>query len=230
MAPPPLVIGWTGCWVSGGVGYGMWRQNHYDETDPGFVRITQDVDSGGEGWLGRAGAGCDYQFTGPLGNWVVGAFGDYDWTNIKGRFVVPVNGLLGDEKESSSWAIGARLGYLPSPNLLTFVSGGWTQARFDGFNLFTNTVPSFPTVFSTAAATYSGGFIGSGYEYRLPFFAQALTWKTEYRYNFYNSQDVAYLPLPQTSTATHIQKNVQTITSSLVWHFNFGGPAVVAKY
>jgi outer membrane immunogenic protein len=36
MAPPPVVYNWTGCYVSGGVGYGMVRQRHFDETDPLF--------------------------------------------------------------------------------------------------------------------------------------------------------------------------------------------------
>jgi outer membrane immunogenic protein len=225
MAAPVVTYNWTGCWVSGGIGYGMVRQRHHDETDPGLVALTQEVDTGLEGWLGRAGVGCDYQFN---GNFLVGVFGDYDWTNFKGDYIVPVNGLVGTERESSSWAAGARIGYLPYPNLLTFVSGGYTQARYDGFGLFTNTVPSVATIFSVGSTTYSGAFIGGGYEYRLPWF-QGLAWKTEYRFNFYDSKDLAYLPLALTGTATHMQKDVQTVTTSLVWRFNFGGP-VVARY
>jgi outer membrane immunogenic protein len=224
MAPAP-VASWTGCWVSGGVGYGMWRQRHHDEDSTTLTQLTQDTDSGGEGWLGRVGVGCDYQVA---PSFVIGAFGDYDWMNLKGQYIVPLNGLIGEEKETGSWAAGLRLGYLPYPNLMTFVSGGWTQARFDSFALVTSGVPSFSTAFSVPQTTYNGGFIGGGYEYRLPWF-QGLTWKTEYRFNFYRAQDVDYLPLNQTLTATHMQKDVQTVTTSLVWRFNFGGP-VVARY
>jgi len=216
---------WTGCWVSGGVGYGIWDQKHHDETAGTLTQLTQDIDSAGKGWLGRVGVGCDYQFN---SNFLIGAFGDFDWMNLKGDYLVPLNGLIGEEKERNSWAAGLRIGYLPYPNLLTFLSGGWTQARFDSFNLVTSGNPSFPTIFSTDSATYNGGFIGGGYEYRLPWF-QSLTWKTEYRYNFYKAQDVDYLPLAATGTATHMEKDVQTVTTSLVWRFNFGGP-VVARY
>ena len=215
--PPAPVASWTGCYISGGVGYGMWRQHHFDETDPGFVQFTQATDTGGDGWLGRVGGGCDYQVA---PQFVIGAFADYDWMSLKGNFLIPTNGLVGQEKETSSWAVGGRLGYLPYQNLLTFVSGGYTQARFDQVNFFGG-FPAIATPFSMPATTYSGGFIGGGYEYRLPWF-QGLTWKTEYRYNFYNSKDIPYLPLSVTGTATHSDKNVQTVTTSLVWRFNFG--------
>jgi outer membrane immunogenic protein len=223
MAPP--AASWTGCWISGGIGYGMWRQTHHDEDAGTLTQLTPDIDTGGEGWLGRVGVGCDYQVA---PSFVIGAFGDYDFMSLKGQYIIPIAGLIGQEKETGSWAAGLRLGYLPYPNLMTFVSGGFTQARFDSFTLGTNDFPSLSTIFSVPATTYNGGFIGGGYEYRLPWF-QSLTWKTEYRFNFYRAQDVDYLPVAVTDTATHMQKDVQTVTTSLVWRFNFGGP-VVARY
>jgi len=229
---PPMVAAapvytWTGCWVSGGVGYGMWRQKHFDEDAFTLTQLTQQVDTGGEGWLGRVGVGCDYQVA---PQFVIGAFGDYDFMNLHGQFIVPVNGLVGEEKESGSWAAGVRVGYLPYPNLLTFISGGWTQARFDQINLSSAILPARPTIFTVPETTYNGGFIGGGYEYRLPWW-QGLTWKTEYRYNFYSAKDIDYQPLILTGTATHMEKNVQTVTTSLVWRFNFwGGGPVVARY
>ena len=42
-------------------------------------------DHGGRGWLGKVGAGCDYQFAGPFGSWVVGVFADGHWSDIKGN-------------------------------------------------------------------------------------------------------------------------------------------------
>jgi outer membrane immunogenic protein len=41
----------------------------------------------------------------------------------------------GTEKESSSWAVGGRIGYLISANVLTYWNGGYTQARFDQINM-----------------------------------------------------------------------------------------------
>jgi hypothetical protein len=44
--------------------------------------------------------------------------------------------------------VGARLGYIATPNLLTYINGGWTQTRFDQINL---------TVFESSAP--SGAFV-----------------------------------------------------------------------
>src|SRR5215471_8538131 len=80
-APPPVVYTWTGCYLSGGVGYGMWNQDHFlFDTNPAVGQITAQETAGGRGWLGRFGGGCDYQFN---NNFVVGVFGDYDWRDIK---------------------------------------------------------------------------------------------------------------------------------------------------
>jgi outer membrane immunogenic protein len=229
-APPmaaPAPMGWTGCWVSGGVGYGLWNQFHFAEDAVSHAPLTPTTNTGGEGWLGRVGGGCDYQFT---PSFVVGAFGDYDFMNLKGSFQDSFSGLIGNEKETAAWAVGARLGYVALPGLLTFVNGGYTQARFDGITLSTNTVPSFATPFTIGSNTYNGWFVGGGTEYALSWFpVRGLFWKTEYRYASYRAADITIQPVAITGTAENMQKNVQTVTSSLVWRFNWSGP-VVAKY
>jgi outer membrane immunogenic protein len=227
MIPPPAMT-WTGCWISGGVGYGMWNQDVMPQNATGTNLNTMEVTVGGRGWLGRAGVGCDYQVA---PQFVIGAFADYDWSNIHGRFAEPFFfGTAGDEKLSSSWSVGGRVGYLPYPNLLTFVSGGWTQAHFDAFTMSSLIAPS-PPVFAIDAHNYQGWFIGGGTEYRLPWW-QNLTWKTEYRYSSFRADNlpllVATTRLP-TGVFEHNEKFVQTVTTSLVWRFNWGGP-VVARY
>ena len=234
MKAPPMVAAapiytWTGCYISGGVGYGMFDQEHFAFTTPPAPAFsTLSADTGGRGWLGRVGVGCDYQ-VGP--SFVIGAFGDFDWMNLRTHTFNNLFPALGaEEKESASWAAGVRVGWLPYPNLLTFVSGGWTQARFDRQDIFVTINPAIaiPGLFIDAH-TYSGWFIGGGTEYRLPF-AQNLSWKTEYRFNAYRAADLPWqfngvvLPIVE-----HNEKFVQTVTTSLVWRFNFGGP-VVARY
>ena len=87
-APVAYAPSWTGCYVGGGWGYGMWNQENVGFDDPirGLPRaqFTDTATSGGRGWLGTVQGGCDYQF--PVGSWnfVVGAFGDYDWSSFKG--------------------------------------------------------------------------------------------------------------------------------------------------
>ena len=110
--PPPPPPTFTGCWLSGGVGYGLWQQENTDFNTFGFidrpvgVQLTGPVDTGGRGWLGRVGGGCDYQFS-FLGNqqWVIGGFTDYDWTNLHGRLAEPFVGDVGDENMNNQWAV-----------------------------------------------------------------------------------------------------------------------------
>ena len=116
MAP---AYNWTGCYVNGGFGYGVSNTDHNAETLPGLVPIDGRNTSGARGWLGIAGAGCDFEvpFAG-LGNWVVGAFGDYSFMNIH----EPMQEFLlqGDAKQTDAWAVGGRVGYVVTPNLLAY--------------------------------------------------------------------------------------------------------------
>src|SRR4051794_4590164 len=139
---------WTGCYVGAGGGYGMWNQENTAEAITGAV-VSRETTTGGRGWFGTAQVGCDYQFA---PNWVLGAFGDYNFASLKGDLGT-VTGLgvaiVGSEKMTSKWAAGGRLGYVVLPNLLGFVSGGWTEAHFDQVNFTTaagtavvNTMPS----------------------------------------------------------------------------------------
>ena len=224
-APAPVAVvtyNWTGCYIGAGGGYGMYDQETQYLVD-GFPTGVA-VDNGGRGWFGTVQVGCDYQF----GNFVIGAFGDYDFADISGVMSTGALGLVGQETLSSSWAAGGRLGYLPfqSQQLLVFVSGGYTQSRFDAVGFTTNF--GVPVDAALSEHTYSGWFLGSGYEYQLGWFP-GLTWKTEYRF-----ADLSADVVPVTGTAVTLaslenRKYVQTIRSALVWRFNFGGP-VVARY
>ena len=80
--------------------------------------------------------------------------------------------------------------------------------------------------------TYHGWFIGGGTEialaglFGLPL-PTGLFWRSEYRYSSFSSANLPVLDLGgvQIGTATENMKPiVQTITTSLVWKFNWGGP------
>jgi outer membrane immunogenic protein len=232
-APPAPDVAWTGCWISGGVGYGLWNQDHFTETTAGLVQLEPNITSGGRGWLGRVGVGCDYQFA---PNFLIGALGDYDFMSLKGTWADPLAAgpaVVGDEKESAAWAAGLRVGYLPYPNLLTFISGGWTETRFDQINFLTNTMPSVALTSGIPGQTYRGWFLGGGTEYRVPWAGfNGLFWRSEYRFSNFQSLDapeVFFTGGGSVGLSDRMTKNVQTVTSSLVWRFNWGGP-VAAKY
>jgi outer membrane immunogenic protein len=255
-APPPraAVVNWTGCYVGGGGGYGLFRQQNTEFVEPHSIvapaftvrtQVSGTADAGGSGWFGTVQGGCDYQFAGPLGNWVIGAFADYDFASIKGQLNPPGDTLFGQEKLTDKWSVGGRLGYLIMPNVLTYFSAGYTEARYDRVNLeliLTQNlqpaaiVPGFGRYWNST--WYKGWFIGSGYEYALGFLP-GLFWKTEYRFSEYDLKTNATYFAPTyfsvadrnqlTGSTYDSRKYDQTIRTELVYRFNWGGP-LVAKY
>jgi outer membrane immunogenic protein len=219
MAPAMVTTNWSGCYVGAGGGYGMFNNETSTVFDPGGVPVGfVDFTHGGRGWFGTVQVGCDIQFG---GNWVIGVFGDYDFADIKGDHLSQIFGVGGENRLDSSWAVGGRVGWLVTPQLLTFVSGGYTEARFEAFDLgFVGGGP----LFSIGERTHDGWFIGGGVEYQLGWFP-GLYWKTEYRVAEYEK-----LHTPLTIFATGVPTGfaevhepfVQTVRSELVWRWNWG--------
>jgi outer membrane immunogenic protein len=150
--------------------------------------------------------------------------------DIHGTFSDPVpDGFTATEKESSAWAVGGRIGFLVTPAILTYWNGGYTQSRFDSFTTSFPTSPPFS--YSYGAQTYDGGFIGGGTEIALAGFLgvplpPGLFWRSEYRYSSFRCANLTFTqePVPLgPGYAERSCKDVQTITSSLVWKFNWLG-------
>lgn len=228
--PPAAALSWTGCYIDGGVGYGMWNQDHYAETS-GLVAGSVATTDGGRGWLGRVGAGCDYQVSPSI---VVGAFGDYDWMGLNGTSSLDVagvttsttlSGIAGNESETGAWSVGARIGYLVTPRLLSYFDGGYTQTTFGQVN-YNNAATGAATGLSLPATTYKGWFIGGGTEYAFTWLPiNGLFWRTEYRYAQYQNADVSSFVTATGAPTGFGQREspqVQTVTTSLVWRFNWG--------
>jgi outer membrane immunogenic protein len=220
---------WTGCYIGAGWGYGM-----LDDERSGSFPTRPNSTSAAKGWLGSVGGGCDYQFGGssPFGPIVVGAFADYDPSSIKGNYGDPFNDAhSGTQKMSSAWFAGARAGVLVTPNVLTYVNGGWTAAHINQINILTASGGIVDGGLSLPAANLNGWFLGSGIEYAFTFLPiNGLFWKNEYRYASYGSYDQHYThPTFIGGSVVHNSIDVQTFTTSLVYRFNWSGP-VVAKY
>ena len=91
---------------------------------------------------------------------------------------------------------------------------------------------ALPTL-SLPSRDVSGWFLGSGLEYAFTFLPiNGLFWKNEYRYASYDNYNQNYLHngTPGTRFVVHNRLDVQTITTSLVYRFNWGGGPMVAKY
>ena len=221
--PTPVAYNWTGFYLGGGFGYGMFNLDSSITQNGNLVSANQTL--GGRGWFGTALAGFDYQFSDRI---VAGAFADWDFSNIKGHWSDPYWEEGGSIKQQWAWAVGARLGYLITPAALSYVNGGFTQAHFSQVNFFDFGILSRPEPDTLPAQTYSGWFLGGGLEVRLPNFP-GWSVKTEYRFADYRAKDVPILNQPS-AAFDQIHPYVQTIRTDLVYKFDWGKQPVVAKY
>ena len=90
-APPPVYFTWTG-WYLGLNGGGGWGQTSHSATfnAAGLPPVTTH-NFNTRGGLAGGTIGYNYQ----LGQWLVGAEADLDWSNIRGTFngAVPIAGV-----------------------------------------------------------------------------------------------------------------------------------------
>src|SRR5438132_2056698 len=130
-APAPVapVYNWTGFYIFGGAGGGLWNADSNVQTFPGAVALTRDQRLGGSGWFGTVGIGYDWQFS---GRWVAGIFGDGQFGDIRGSLSDPFFVTEGREKLRTSYAAGVRVGYLVAPNVLSYVNGGYSGSEWSG--------------------------------------------------------------------------------------------------
>lgn len=241
-APAPVAAApsWTGFWISGGFGYGMGQYQSSNTDITGNVIYDPGHDAGIKGWLGKVGAGYDYQFG---GSWVLGAFADGTWGNVSGKNTFacpgaclgPTSGYNGPIKNDWSWAAGARIGYVALPGLLTYFNGGFTQADLKGTNYLTTF--GLPPILgqSIGDRRLNGYFLGGGTEYAISQIP-GLFWKSEVRFSSFNNRTDANIctgpacaPLGAVGSYDRNRLYEQAATTELVYRFNWSGP-VVAKY
>jgi len=224
-APPPAVVApnWTGFYVFGGAGGGFWDADN-GAAGAGRSFVSRDQHVGGHGAFGTVGVGYDAQLA---NSWVVGVFADGMFGSLKGSITVPLG--EGTEKLRSSWAVGARVGYLVTPNVLSYVNAGYTRSNWSGATLTTLTPDvglDIETV-NTPSFHRDGWFVGGGVENSLNFFgitAPGWNMKTEYRAAYFDRTSLTVTENGHPANASVTFKPwVQTISTSLVYRFNSDG-------
>jgi len=231
-APMPVAPSWTGFYIFGGAGGGIWDADSNAVFQTTNVPRTVDQRFGGDGWYGTVGAGYDWQFN---SSWVAGIFADGQFGSLKGTISDAVCNCTGSEKMKTAYAAGVRLGYLVAPNVLSYVNAGYSGSSWSGSTA--SSVFGGPPVYTTPSFTRNGVFIGGGVENNLNIFGIAAPgWfmKTEYRAAYYDRVTLPETFVPPFGTgptpdSTTFKPFVQTISTSLVYRFNWTGP-VVAKY
>jgi opacity protein-like surface antigen len=185
-APPPAVAawGWSGFYVGGHGGYGWGHDPQTDLNDPFFFGkvpgFTGFTGFDPKGALGGAHAGFNWQ----SGAIVAGLEGDLSFTDIKGSSFNAGSAVTTFSANSiAATHSGAfdllgsgrgRLGYLVSPNVLLYGTGGLAWTRFDDNKDSTTLGVNIPppgavgTIASLSTPSWRFGWVaGLGVETRL---------------------------------------------------------------
>lgn len=214
-APVPLVSNWTGFYANGGIGYGLWDVET-TTVDParGCVSCAR-TDHAGRGWLGEVGLGYDHQFTDRI---VGGLLFNYDFSDMRGRSSDAVF-TTGDTSDDRAWFIGARAGWLMTPDILNYWSAGYTQTHFSGASLH-NSYTGALLVPPAHLQSYDAGgwFLGGGLEVAMH---GGWFWRSEVRYADYSNGvrlETGITPL----LYLNFDPVVGTATSEIVYKFDWG--------
>lgn len=213
--PPPPAYSWTGFYVGANVG-GGWgnRQVDFSPIDPLATALFNNVSGGPpptsfntSGVLGGLQLGYNWQLN---NNWLVGLETDFDWAGMKGSgsgsgTVIRFSPFTNTVGEKVDWfgTVRARLGYLPTSNLLAYVSGGFAYGRVEhngsystavgflgntpGPNTFICAGAGAPCFSGSSSDVATGWTLGGGLEFA---FWQKWTLKAEYLYVSLDSKSV----------------------------------------
>jgi outer membrane immunogenic protein len=162
--------------------------------------------------LGEIGLGYDHQFTSRI---VGGLFFNYDVSDMSAKVSDNV-GFTGKTNDRSTWFVGARAGWLMTPDILNYWGVGYTHTRFDGNDL--NFVQGPPSGGGRGGYDGGGWFLSGGLEVAMH---GGWFWRSEVRYSDY-SNDVR----SESGVAGPLNVNfdpvVETATSEIVYKFNWG--------
>jgi outer membrane immunogenic protein len=219
---------WTGVYI--GIGGGMGAAVHDLSLENGPLAVPPPAFSasldglGAEGGFFTAGVGADYQVN---SNVVVGAFFDYDWTDLETSLDVGVDvlGLTGSGgakiEVENLWSIGGRVGYLVTPSTLLFLTAGYAQADISDL---TAGIDGLGSATLASVGDVDGYFLGGGAELKI---TKALSLKAEYRYTDLDEERVTLLPGTPLEgindfVTTKLDPDIQTARVSLAYRFGLG--------
>jgi outer membrane immunogenic protein len=253
-APPPVVAAWnwSGFYIGGHGGYGWGRNSQTDVNDPFFIGKFPGFNIPGfdpKGFLGGVQAGANWQ-TGAI---VAGLEGDISFADIKAStFNLPPPSVGGGFASTGTTAnsgafdlLGsgrARLGYLVTPNVLLYGTGGLAWTRFvqntdmTSVTVFPPPGPGFGLLSSTSTPTWRFGWVaGIGAEARL--FDTNWLARLEYlHYDFGNSgssSNQAFgLPAGTLATRSSGDLTLDVVRAGLSYKFDpdrFAGGAAIAS-
>jgi outer membrane immunogenic protein len=217
-APPPA-FSWTGFYVGADVG-GAWARSdgrwdpmdNFDQPDPAYFG-EQPISGGmtGSGVLAGGHVGYNYQFA---RSWVAGIEADWSWSNAKAKLdqtwvstdpiahpglVRPGAHTTLETDLNSIATIRARAGYLVTPSLLLYGTGGFALADADLKAVAQNEPDHDPRYIAPMSASkwVSGYVVGGGLEYA---FQNRWSLRAEYLFYRLNTSDSTIAGDPSDAT------------------------------
>ena len=229
-APPPPTF--TGCYVNGGAGYGLWNIDHF--SSPGIAGEHADTDLHlGRSRLVRHGRRRLRLSVRPRQR-LLEQLGRRRVRRL--RLHGPAVRIL-NSPAASALATRKKRTLGPSAD----GSAIWSLRMSSRTGMAATLKPAlmrstFPTpsslapVGSISSHTYHGWFIGGGTEialsglFGMPL-PSGLFWRSEYRFSSFDSADLPVTAVRSgvTNVFENMKPYVQTITTSLVWKFNWWG-------
>jgi outer membrane immunogenic protein len=206
-APAVEAPRWTGFYLGGGGGYGIFHAKEHDTVFGDEVIF--DAAFGGRGVFGTVLAGYDYQVSSKI---VVGAFADYDFASTRFTqtepFITPPTGFT-VLKHDSTWSVGGRVGYLVQCCTMLYAAAGYSNAHFNA-NFFP--VPPYVTV---GFGNFPGWFVAGGAETKL---TNNLAIRFEYRYARFDEKQ--FNSDPTLPAVARFEPTIQTGRAAVLYRFN----------
>lgn len=206
MVAPPI-FSWTGCYIGGSGGGGFGQTTMTD--DLGFVApVGSSASTDTSGAVAGGQVGCNYQFS----NMVIGAEGQFLWSDIRGNDSVSVLGTPETIHSSTDWLTSAtgRLGWAWDRWML-YAKGGAAWAHD---NYHWNASP-FGDLNDTE--TRLGWTVGGGLEW-----AFWNNWSVRLEYDFYDFGTQTYSfgdNLSGLVTPIDVKNTISTVTLGVNWRF-----------
>jgi outer membrane immunogenic protein len=248
MAPAPI-YDWTGFYIGLNGGYSFGRSASDFTTPVGTFSSTQDLN----GWVFGGQIGYNWEFS---HNWLFGLEADIQGTGQKGDVTVPgftatvcptvtiaalpctttTTGATFEQKLPWFGTFRGRLGFLPAPTWLLYLTGGLAFGEIESTGTvstlttiaFTGQPPISTTAASATASnnvTRAGWTVGAGTEWVI---SGPWTAKVEYLYVDFGTFNNSFAGLGAFAPIA-ISSRVTDNIVRLGINYRFGGP-VVARY
>lgn len=187
-------------------------------TNSGAAKLFSDL--GKAGVFGTAEIGADYQ----MESIVFGVLANYDFGKTKinsdSEFTAtrtttnPVSNTTSTGnfdttvEVGDSWAVGGRIGFLPTESTLAYVLGGYTEAKISQSAEISSTTG--PTAEASGSEWNSGYFVGGGVETLL---TDSISLKGEYRFADYGKVSSSFADTVPPATSSVNQSSDVTVHS-----------------